>query len=147
MVGPPRPGVFGGQSLYQIARPVPLAYFSASVSHLGLYLLDEPETALSPRSQLELLELLQAMSAAGTRNSSLQRIRPSCSPAPARGSAVLTTFPSNRCATRRPTITASIGTSWRPGPPKAGMFSLSTESGTDQADDSLRDTSASRRGD
>jgi len=42
-----------------------MAYFRSRYRIPGLYLLDEPETALSPRSQLQLLELLQAMSAAG----------------------------------------------------------------------------------
>jgi len=33
--------------------------------HSGLYLLDEPETALSPKTQLALLDLLAEMGAAG----------------------------------------------------------------------------------
>jgi len=57
---------FGGQSLVTKSHGQSLmAYFRSRYRILGLYLLDEPETALSPRSQLELLELLQAMSAAG----------------------------------------------------------------------------------
>lgn len=42
-----------------------ISYFKSRYRIEGLYFLDEPETALSPRSQLELLEVLQAMSKAG----------------------------------------------------------------------------------
>jgi predicted ATPase len=42
-----------------------MSFFKARYQIKGLYLLDEPETALSPRSQLELLEILIAMSRAG----------------------------------------------------------------------------------
>ena len=36
-----------------------MSFFSARYKIKGTYLLDEPETALSPKSQLELLKLLQ----------------------------------------------------------------------------------------
>ena len=50
---------FGGQSLLTQSHGQSLmAYFHARYPLKGLYLLDEPETALSPRSQLELLKLL-----------------------------------------------------------------------------------------
>jgi len=42
-----------------------MSYFKSRYQIKGLYLLDEPETALSPRSQIELLEVLTKMSAAG----------------------------------------------------------------------------------
>jgi predicted ATPase len=42
-----------------------IAYFRKRYTIEGLYFLDEPETALSPRSQLELLKVLQQMSKAG----------------------------------------------------------------------------------
>jgi predicted ATPase len=42
-----------------------MSYFRARYSIKGLYLLDEPETALSPKSQLTLLELLHNTSQKG----------------------------------------------------------------------------------
>jgi len=57
---------FGGKSLVTQSHGQSLmAYFRSRYKIRGLYMLDEPETALSPRSQLELLQLLQEMSMAG----------------------------------------------------------------------------------
>jgi len=42
-----------------------MSFFRSRYQIKGLYLLDEPETALSPRSQIELLDILKNMSAAG----------------------------------------------------------------------------------
>ena len=42
-----------------------MSYFRSRYRIKGLYLLDEPETALSPRSQLELLEIIRENSQAG----------------------------------------------------------------------------------
>jgi predicted ATPase len=57
---------FGGKSLVtQSHGQSYLSYFRARYRIRGLYLLDEPETALSPRSQLQLVEILTAMSGAG----------------------------------------------------------------------------------
>ncbi|MGZ3524596.1 MAG: AAA family ATPase, partial [Thermodesulfobacteriota bacterium] len=42
-----------------------MSFFRSRYKIKGLYLLDEPETALSPKSQIELLKLLQEMSALG----------------------------------------------------------------------------------
>jgi predicted ATPase len=42
-----------------------MSFFKTRYKIKGLYLMDEPETALSPKSQLELLKLLQEMSALG----------------------------------------------------------------------------------
>jgi len=57
---------FGGKSLVtQSHGQSIMSFFRARYRIEGLYLLDEPETALSPRSQLELLELLVTMSQAG----------------------------------------------------------------------------------
>ena len=42
-----------------------MSYFRSRYGIRGLYFLDEPETALSPRSQLELLDLLDQMGRAG----------------------------------------------------------------------------------
>jgi predicted ATPase len=42
-----------------------MSFFRARYAIKGLYLLDEPETALSPRTQLVLLDLLTKMGAAG----------------------------------------------------------------------------------
>ncbi len=57
---------FGGSSLVTKSHGQSLmAYFRARYQIEGLYLLDEPETALSPRSQLELLDLLDRMSRQG----------------------------------------------------------------------------------
>jgi predicted ATPase len=57
---------FGGKSLVTQSHGQSLmAFFRARYKIEGLFLLDEPETALSPKSQLELLRLLVGMSAAG----------------------------------------------------------------------------------
>ena len=42
-----------------------MSFFKARYAIKGLYLLDEPETALSPRTQLDLLDLLTRMGQAG----------------------------------------------------------------------------------
>ena len=42
-----------------------MTMFSARYRIRGLYFLDEPETALSPKSQLELLKLIRDMGQAG----------------------------------------------------------------------------------
>jgi predicted ATPase len=57
---------FGGQSLLtQSHGQSIMSFFKARYAIKGLYLLDEPETALSPRTQIALLDLLTRMSAAG----------------------------------------------------------------------------------
>lgn len=57
---------FGGQSLLSLSHGQSLmSYFRSRYQLKGLYFLDEPETALSPRSQLDLLNLIQTMSQAG----------------------------------------------------------------------------------
>ena len=57
---------FGGKSLVaQSHGQSILSFFKSRYKIKGLYLLDEPETALSPKSQLELLKLLQETSAQG----------------------------------------------------------------------------------
>jgi predicted ATPase len=57
---------FGGRSLLTQSHGQSLmSFFKARYKIKGLYLLDEPETALSPRSQVELLRLLQEMSSRG----------------------------------------------------------------------------------
>ena len=54
---------FGGKSLVTQSHGQSLmSYFTARYKIEGLYLLDEPETALSPKSQLKLLDLLTRMS-------------------------------------------------------------------------------------
>ena len=51
---------FGGKSLLTQSHGQSLmSFFKARYKIKGLYLLDEPETALSPKSQLEFLRLLQ----------------------------------------------------------------------------------------
>jgi len=63
------PGIldyYGGKSLVTQSHGQSLmSFFKARYRFKGLYLLDEPETALSPGSQLELLQLLKEMGAAG----------------------------------------------------------------------------------
>ncbi len=63
------PGIFkyfGGKSLLtQSHGQSLLSHFKYRYQIKGLYLMDEPETALSPRSQLELLAFLQKMAHAG----------------------------------------------------------------------------------
>ena len=57
---------FGGKSLIaQSHGQSIMSFFKSRYKIKGLYLLDEPETALSPKSQLELLKLLQEMGALG----------------------------------------------------------------------------------
>lgn len=57
---------FGGKSLMSQSHGQSLmSLFRARYKIKGLYLLDEPETALSPKSQLELLDLLQEMGRKG----------------------------------------------------------------------------------
>ena len=57
---------FGGQSLLTQSHGQSLmSFFQARYTVRGLYLLDEPETALSPRTQIGLLKVLAKMSAAG----------------------------------------------------------------------------------
>jgi predicted ATPase len=57
---------FGGKSLMTQSHGQSLmSFFKARYRIKGLYLLDEPETALSPKSQLELLKVLTQMGSAG----------------------------------------------------------------------------------
>lgn len=57
---------FGGRSLMSQSHGQSLmSFFRSRYQLTGLYLLDEPETALSPTSQLALVNLLHEMSAAG----------------------------------------------------------------------------------
>lgn len=57
---------YGGQSLTAKSHgQYHMAYFKSRYKIAGLYFLDEPENALSPRRQIELLSLLKEMGAAG----------------------------------------------------------------------------------
>jgi predicted ATPase len=57
---------FGGKSLTTQSHGQSLmSFFRSRYQIKGLYLLDEPETALSPRSQIELLDIIKNMSDAG----------------------------------------------------------------------------------
>jgi len=57
---------FGGKSLLTQSHGQSLiSFFKSRYKIKGLYLLDEPETALSPKSQLELLQLFYEMGAQG----------------------------------------------------------------------------------
>jgi len=57
---------FGGKSLLtQSHGQSIMSFFKARYAIKGLYLLDEPETALSPKTQIALLELLTKLSQAG----------------------------------------------------------------------------------
>jgi predicted ATPase len=57
---------FGGKSLMiQSHGQSLLSFFAARYQIKGLYLMDEPETALSPKSQIELLKILFQMSQKG----------------------------------------------------------------------------------
>ena len=56
----------GGRSLLTLSHGQSMIAFFKSRYHLkGLYLLDEPETALSPKSQLELMQVLTQASRGG----------------------------------------------------------------------------------
>jgi len=57
---------FGGSSLMTKSHGQShMAFFKSRFSRKGLYLLDEPENALSPRTQLELLSVLHRAGAEG----------------------------------------------------------------------------------
>lgn len=57
---------FGGRSLMsQSHGQALLSFFQSRYSIRGLYLLDEPEAALSPRSQIELIKILLKASSRG----------------------------------------------------------------------------------
>ena len=57
---------FGGKSLIDPSHGQSImSFFKSRYKIKGLYLLDEPETALSPKSQLEFLKLLREMGALG----------------------------------------------------------------------------------
>ena len=57
---------FGGQSLMtQSHGQSIMSFFKARYQIKGIYLLDEPETALSPKTQFKLLELITKMGRAG----------------------------------------------------------------------------------
>jgi len=57
---------FGGKSLMtQSHGQSILSFFRARYEREGIYFMDEPETALSPRSQLELVDLLDKMGKGG----------------------------------------------------------------------------------
>lgn len=59
-------GYFGGSSLMTKSHGQSLiSYFESRYKIKGLYFLDEPETALSPTSQLELLDILRRCSRNG----------------------------------------------------------------------------------
>ncbi len=63
---PEQLGYFGGKSLLTQSHGQSLmSLFRSRYRIKGLYILDEPETALSPKSQLEFLGILQEMSQAG----------------------------------------------------------------------------------
>ena len=63
------PGIlqyFGGKSLITQSHGQSLmSFFRSRFQIKGLYLLDEPETALSPKTQLQFLKILENMSKAG----------------------------------------------------------------------------------
>jgi predicted ATPase len=57
---------FGGKSLITQSHGQSLmSYFTSRYQRKGIYFLDEPETALSPKSQLGLLQILKQMGDAG----------------------------------------------------------------------------------
>ena len=57
---------FGGKSLVTQSHGQSLiSFFKARYQIKGIYFMDEPETALSPKSQLELIKILQNMIRAG----------------------------------------------------------------------------------
>jgi predicted ATPase len=57
---------FGGKSLVtQSHGQSMMSYFRSCYSRRGIYFLDEPETALSPKSQLELIDILRDNGKAG----------------------------------------------------------------------------------
>jgi len=65
-VSPKTLDYFGGKSLMvQSHGQCHMSYFKSRYKLKGLYLLDEPENALSPKTQLQFLSLLKAMTEKG----------------------------------------------------------------------------------
>jgi len=82
---------FGGKSLVtQSHGQSLLSFFRARYRLKGLYLLDEPETALSPRSQLELVKILRDTSQAGHAQFIVATHSRFCWPVPVQRFTVLT---------------------------------------------------------
>ncbi|MHB9026470.1 MAG: AAA family ATPase [Armatimonadota bacterium] len=65
-IDPGQLNYFGGHSLMTLSHGQSLmSFFKSRYQIRGLYLLDEPEAALSPKSQMELAAFIHAMAAAG----------------------------------------------------------------------------------
>lgn len=66
--GPPIIGAYGGKSLHEQSHGESfLALLMKRFKGNGLYVLDEPEAALSPRRQIEALERIDALANAGSQ--------------------------------------------------------------------------------
>jgi predicted ATPase len=105
-------GYFGGSSLIvQSHGQSHLAFFAHRFARKGLYLLDEPENALSPARQLELLRLLRQFARRGTYSSSSPPIPPSSSRLRKRRSSRSIPPRSAGSRTKIPIITGSTGIS------------------------------------
>lgn len=66
--GPPIIGAYGGKSLHEQSHGESfLALLMKRFKGNGLYLLDEPEAALSPKRQIEALERIDALANAGSQ--------------------------------------------------------------------------------
>ena len=104
---------FGGKSLLtQSHGQSIMSFFKARYAIKGLYLLDEPETALSPRTQIELLDLLTTMSAAGHAQFIIATHSPILLSCPGARSTASTRSPSPPSPTSKPTTTSSTRPSW-----------------------------------
>ena len=101
--GPPILPSYGGQSLH--SRSHGETFFTLlehKFTRNGLFLLDEPEAALSPQRQLSFLLLIHdTLRVTKTHSSSSPPTLPSCSDTPARRSSTSTKAVSTRSTTKR----------------------------------------------
>ena len=105
---------FGGKSLISQSHGQSLmTLFKARYRVKGLYFLDEPETALSPRSQLELLQVLRKMGEAGHAQFIIATHSRFSWHAPAHIFIVSIIHPYVKSATGRQSTTRSIEVSWK----------------------------------
>ena len=104
---------FGGKSLTTQSHGQSLmSFFRSRYQIKGLYLLDEPETALSPRSQIELLDIIKNMSDAGHAQFIIATHSPLLLACPHAKFMISTSLRLHRFNTKIQTITSCIKILW-----------------------------------
>ena len=108
---------FGGKSLMNLSHGQSLlSYFGTRYSIRGLYLLDEPETALSPASQVKLIRIITEAAARGDAQFIIvTATRLSSSPARGRRFTALTRRRRRSLSMRRRSTIGCIRNLWRIG--------------------------------